>query len=59
MILYNYQCLDCTHEFEDFAEMNDKSLKSCPKCDTIRATKTLSSKMHFAGLPTPKFHGRD
>lgn len=32
MPTYEYECLDCKHEFEEFQSMKDDPLKICPKC---------------------------
>jgi len=38
MPTYEYVCKKCGHEFEQFQNMNDEHLKTCPKCgeDTLR-----------------------
>ena len=32
MPTYEYECLKCGHRFERFQNINDKPLKTCPKC---------------------------
>jgi len=32
MPTYEYICIDCSHEFEEFQKMTDPVLKECPKC---------------------------
>ena len=32
MPTYDYQCLDCDIEFEQFQKMTDRPLKKCPEC---------------------------
>ena len=32
MPTYEYECEGCGHRFEDYQQMNDAPLKSCPKC---------------------------
>ena len=32
MPTYEYECDACGHRFEDFQQINDAPLKSCPKC---------------------------
>ena len=32
MPTYEYECDACSHRFEEFQQMSDKPLKSCPKC---------------------------
>ncbi len=33
MPTYEYRCLDCKHEFEQFQSMKDDPLKICPECN--------------------------
>ena len=32
MPTYDYICIDCSHEFEEFQKMTDPVIKTCPKC---------------------------
>jgi putative FmdB family regulatory protein len=32
MPTYEYICIDCSHEFEEFQKMTDSVLKECPQC---------------------------
>ena len=32
MPTYQYKCLKCGHEFEEFQKMTDAPVESCPKC---------------------------
>lgn len=32
MPTYDYQCKECSHEFEAFQSMSDDPLKDCPEC---------------------------
>lgn len=32
MPTYEYVCEACQHEFEDFQQINDAPLRTCPKC---------------------------
>ena len=32
MPTYDYICIDCSHEFEEFQKMTDPVLEDCPKC---------------------------
>jgi putative FmdB family regulatory protein len=32
MPTYDYRCLDCGHNFEEFQKINDELLTKCPKC---------------------------
>lgn len=38
MPTYEYECKDCSHEFEIFQSMKDDTLKTCPECekDTLK-----------------------
>ena len=33
MPTYEYECLHCGYRFEQFQNINDEPLKSCPKCN--------------------------
>ena len=33
MPTYDFECKDCTENFEDFAFINDRGDVKCPKCD--------------------------
>lgn len=32
MPTYEYECLKCSYRFEKFQKMEDKPIKTCPKC---------------------------
>jgi putative FmdB family regulatory protein len=32
MPTYEYECLSCGHQFEEFQKMTDKPIETCPKC---------------------------
>jgi putative FmdB family regulatory protein len=32
MLTYEYECLSCGHQFEEFQKMMDKPIEICPKC---------------------------
>jgi len=32
MPTYDYICIECSHEFEEFQKMSDPVLEICPKC---------------------------
>ena len=32
MLTYEYECLACGHQFEEFQKMTDKPTETCPKC---------------------------
>jgi putative FmdB family regulatory protein len=33
MPTYDYRCLDCGHNFEEFQKITDEPLTKCPKCN--------------------------
>ena len=33
MPTYDYVCVDCTNQFEEFQKMSDPLLEICPECD--------------------------
>jgi len=41
MPTYDYQCQACGHTWELFQSMNDKPVKSCPKCKKRKAKRLL------------------
>ncbi|MBI5346347.1 MAG: zinc ribbon domain-containing protein [Chlamydiae bacterium] len=43
MPTYSYHCEKCLHKFEAFQNINDETLKECPKC------KAVSLKRGFGG----------
>jgi putative FmdB family regulatory protein len=45
MPTYDYICLDCGYEFEEFQKMTDAHLETCPKCSG-----ELQRKIGGAGL---------
>lgn len=42
MPIYEYQCLDCKHEFETMQKASDPPEKKCPKCGG-RLSKVISA----------------
>lgn len=32
MPTYDYRCMVCDYQFEEFQKMTDETLKECPKC---------------------------
>ncbi len=32
MPTYEYRCTQCSHQFEQFQNITDEALKTCPKC---------------------------
>ena len=43
MPTYDYLCEACDHRFEAFQSMNDKRLKTCPKCKKPRLTRLIGT----------------
>lgn len=43
MPIYEYQCGGCGHLLEAFQGVNDKPLKTCPKCHQSTLNKLISS----------------
>jgi len=33
MPTYDYICVDCSHEFEEFQKMSDPVIEKCPQCN--------------------------
>lgn len=42
MPIYEYECLNCKHEFEHIQGVNDTPLKKCPQCGKNKAQKRVS-----------------
>lgn len=50
MPTYDYVCLVCTNEFEEFQKMSDPVLEECPKCKgTVRRKISGGAGLHFKG----------
>ncbi len=50
MPTYEYECLNCGHEFEERQRMTDEPLTICPKCDQKTLRKLISrSDFHLKG----------
>jgi putative FmdB family regulatory protein len=45
MPIYEYQCKDCSHNFDKLQKMNDAPLVACPKCheDSLQKQVTAPS----------------
>ena len=43
MPTYDYLCEACEHRFEAFQSMNDKRLKTCPKCKKPKLTRLIGT----------------
>ena len=43
MPTYEYECDACGHRFEDFQQMSDAPLKSCPKCRKRKLRRLIGS----------------
>lgn len=33
MPTYQYECISCGHQFEQFQSFSDEAIKSCPECE--------------------------
>ncbi len=43
MPTYEYECEACHHEFEEFQQMNDAPLRTCPKCKKRKLRRKIGS----------------
>ena len=43
MPTYEYECDACGHRFEEFQQMSDAPLKSCPKCRKRKLRRLIGS----------------
>ena len=43
MPTYDYECAGCGHRFEEFQQINDAPLKSCPKCRKRKLRRLIGS----------------
>lgn len=50
MILYEFVCQDCKHEFEELVSMEDSRVV-CPHCQSQRVERVLSAVKARSGLP--------
>ena len=51
MIMFDFQCTECEHLFEEFDRMDNEDLKECPECATLSAIRVPSSIKLYRGLP--------
>ena len=50
MPTYDYICIDCSHEFEEFQKMSDPVIEKCPKCNgTVRRKISGGAGLLFKG----------
>ena len=52
MPIYEYECENCDHAFEETQGFNDKPIKICPKCNKKGVKKIIS------GLSVIQFRGK-
>lgn len=52
MPIYEFECRDCRHGFEELLPTTDISKVKCPKCQSAKVQRQLS--MFGIGKPTPK-----
>ncbi len=43
MPIYEYQCTDCGHEFDELQKMDDEPLTDCPECAKASLVKLVSA----------------
>ena len=43
MPTYEYECEGCGHRFEEYQQMSDAPLKSCPKCKKRKLRRLIGS----------------
>jgi putative FmdB family regulatory protein len=43
MPIYEYQCQNCGHKFEEIQGINDEPLKKCPECGKPKLEKLISA----------------
>lgn len=43
MPIYEYQCQNCGHKFEEIQGINDEPLKKCPECGKQKLEKLISA----------------
>lgn len=50
MPTYQYQCTNCSYEFEKFQKITDEPIKSCPQCEgRVKRLITGGSGLLFKG----------
>ncbi|MDD3991987.1 MAG: zinc ribbon domain-containing protein [Desulfobacterales bacterium] len=48
MPIYEYQCKDCQHTFEQLVFQNDHSPVCCPRCNSEKVTRLMSASSIFS-----------
>ncbi|HOX55236.1 MAG: zinc ribbon domain-containing protein [Candidatus Omnitrophica bacterium] len=43
MPTYEYECLNCGHNFEIFQNMTEEPIKKCPKCKKLKLKRLIGS----------------
>ena len=43
MPTYEYECLNCGHNFEISHSMSDQPIKKCPKCEKLKLKRLIGS----------------
>jgi putative FmdB family regulatory protein len=50
MPVYEYECAACGHQFEEWQKINDKPVKTCPKCSEEKVERLISqTAFHLKG----------
>lgn len=57
MPVYNYECSNCEHAFEEYQKLADKPFKKCPECKKFKLVKVISlpAKPFVPGHPLDEF----
>lgn len=42
MPIYEYECSNCNHQFEEWQSINDNPIKKCPKCKKNKVQRIIS-----------------
>jgi putative FmdB family regulatory protein len=42
MAIYEYECLDCGHQFEQFRKITDETMPDCEECTSANVKKLIS-----------------
>ena len=42
MPIYEYQCNECGHEFEEMQKITDRPKRKCPACGKLKAKRVIS-----------------
>ena len=43
MPIYEYACSACGHQFEEWQKINDKPVRTCPKCKAKKVERLISA----------------